>query len=91
MSTKDVKFSADGRPLEAALAEGLEHPGIVRVIATAVTGHGATDLAGETWLVMELCNGGDLQARPTHLRMLVVSVLQVDVGATVGGLHERKV
>jgi len=63
MSTKDVKFSADGRPLEAALAEGLEHPGIVRTVASAVTGAGAGDPAGETWLVMELCNGGDLQAR----------------------------
>ena len=62
MSTKDVKFSADGRPLEAALAGRLEHPGIVRVIATAVIG--AIDAAGETWLVMELCNGGDLQVRP---------------------------
>ncbi len=61
MCTKDVKFSADGRPLEAALAEGLEHPGIVRTVASAVTGAGAGDPAGETWLVMELCNGGDLQ------------------------------
>ena len=68
MCNKDVKFAADGRPLEAALAEGLEHPGIVRTVATAVTGAGPGDPSGETWLVMELCNGGDLQAR---LMMLV--------------------
>ena len=83
MCTKDVKFSPDGRPLEAALAETLDHPGIVRTVAIAVTGDGPGDAFGQTWLVMELCNGGDLQARVTasspslhHLHIACTAPLQ---------------
>ena len=82
MCNKDVKFAPDGRPLEAALAETLDHPGIVRTVATAVTGNGPTDPSGETWLVMELCNGGDLQVRGCTFRCLHVE-------SHVGELRKR--
>ena len=78
LDNKHVKWSAEGQPLEAVLTEGLRHPGIMQTIAHCVTrGPDLYDSAcgGETWLLLEYCDGGCLQACHTDVNSVISPLL----------------
>ena len=96
VANRDVRWSADGQPLEAALTEGLHHPGIVETIAHSVTGcttslsSSPDDSEGETWLLLEYCDGGCLQVwasyrfRQIPARRLQLATNRCDLTITLG-------
>lgn len=65
----------NGKPMEAALTEGLTHPAICRLYAHALRSHSRTSsdawarknnggrVPDEIWLLLEYCDKGSVQAR----------------------------
>lgn len=66
----------DGKPMEAALTEGLTHPAICRLYAHALRSHSRVSSdewqrenrgiphPDELWLLLEYCDKGCVQVRP---------------------------
>lgn len=64
-SSREVKLSATGEPVEVELASGLRHDHVVRIHASQTRRMGDIEdnssvKVMQTWLVMEYCNQGSL-------------------------------
>ena len=64
---KDMPIRLEGRPLEAALMMGLDHPNIVRLVKHKYISRRRSDGSGGEpdvlWLVLEFCNRGHLEVK----------------------------